>query len=76
MESFFQFFGKFPSLIVASFIVLIVANLILRGLMRQEGKDPNFELNALGPLIFAAIISVIFFVVSMFYGPFSFLGFK
>ncbi len=76
MQSFFQFFGKFPSLVIASFVVIIVANLVFRTFMRMSGKDPSFELNGLGPLILACIVGVAFFLVSMFYGPFSFIAFK
>ncbi len=76
MQSFFQLFGKFPSLVIASFVVIIIANLIFRTFMRMGGKDPSFELNGLGPLIIAVIVGLAFFLISMFYGPFSFIAFK
>lgn len=76
MQSFFQFFGKFPSLVIATFVVIVIVNLFFRMIMRFQGKDPSFELNGIGPLIFAVIVGIAFFLVSMFYGPFSFIAFK
>lgn len=76
MQSFLQFFGKFPLLVIGSFFVIIGVNLIFRTFMRMGGKDPSFEFNGFGPLILAVIVGVAFFLVSMFYGPFSFITFK
>lgn len=76
MQTFFQFFGKFLSLVIATFIIIIIVNLIFRMIMRIRGDSPNFEFNSLGALMSAGIIGVIFFLASMFYGPFSFITFK
>jgi hypothetical protein len=85
MQSLFQMFGKFPSLMIATFIVIIVTNLVFRTLARtimwaleeDVSEDERWKEYAYPrTLILAIIIGNIFFLISMFYGPFSFAVYK
>lgn len=76
VQTFLNFFGKFPLLVIATLVVIIITNFVFRVFVRMGGENPSFELNGLAPFIWAVVIGVIFFLVSMFYGPFSFIAFK